>query len=294
MIDSIDIQQGKTATVRLRPPSRWTAAITARVLTPDGRQIETPSADLDSVNATVDANAGNSRSQLYLVGSPVIARGRVYQITDTVNGAFNVEVGGYSGGAPRLALFVDPLPFVPDAGSPFQGFEIVITIGVASTANRGFGFRLIAESGDEQALLTFHVVRYPFQFPIEAREIRAYMGRRFGSAPESKNEEWIANLRDIVSMQLRAELLNAQRYPDRVWDRGRLFNAAWFAIKLELAENGFVPKGETPDAYKQRTRFDLRDSISGLLSSISAYDADDDDKLDETERVPVTTRRLRR
>lgn len=294
MIDSIDIQQGKNATLRLRPPSRWTAAITARVLDPKGKQTETPVAQLDGVDTTVEANAGNSRSQIYLVGTPAIARGHVYQIADTANGPFTVEVGGYSGAAPRLALFVDPLPFVPQAGSAFQGFEIQVTIGVSSTAKRGFGFRLIAESGDEQALITFHVCRYPFQFPVETREIRAYMGRRFGSASESKNEEWIANIRDTAAMQLRAELLNAQRYPDRIWDRGRLFNAAWFTIKLELAENGFVPKGETPDAYKQRTRFDLRDSISGLLSSISGYDADDDDKLDDTERVPVTTRRLRR
>lgn len=292
MIDSIDVQENKALAIRLQPDSRWTGAITARILDPDGKQVATPVAVLDSLDAVISATPAADLAHVLLEGSPAVVRGRVYQIDDIDRGAVQTEVEGFSGAAPRVVALADELPWAPVPGSTFRGFEVAVTI--PPIAVRGFGYRLIAETSTDQIQLAFNVTRVPFSFPVSVREIRAYMLENWKSSGESRDEEWISNRRDVAASMLRSELLNAKRYPDRIWDRARLYNAAWFAVKIELAERGFIPKGEQIADYKTRTRSDFSSAVASVLDSIAAYDADDDNTLSEDEKMRVQSRRMRR
>lgn len=294
MIDSIDVQENKAVNVRLQPDSRWIDAITARILDPDGKTVATPAAVLDDYDNAVSDNPTPDLSYVALsyddVGLPV--RGRVYQISEFNRGAIQVEVeGAHIAGAGLVIIsLVGEMPWQPTTDSPFQGFEVAVTI--PAIAKRGFGYRLIAETATDSFQLVFNVCRVPFSFPLSVREIRDYMLENWKSAPESKDEEWISNRRDVATSMLRSELLNAKRYPDRVWDRARLYNAAWLAVKIELAARNFIPKGEQTADYKRTVQSDFETAIGKMLGAISAYDADDDNVLSDAEKTRVQSRRM--
>tara|TARA_R110001592_G_scaffold64306_4_gene197699 strand:+ start:2422 stop:3285 length:864 start_codon:yes stop_codon:yes gene_type:complete len=284
-----DVQQNKAFTFRFQPVDRWTSA-TAAAYDPTGALLESPSPTLDAVDTTV---ASASTSDVFVItNASGVLRGNIYKITDPTWGAAFAEVESVDGTTVTLTA---PLPAIPDNGSTVEGVTQTVAITTASTGTRDLGFRVLLRSAEGREMQKlFNVVRHPFDNPISAREVREYVSHFFPSDPILADEETMTNVAQRAGEMLRGRLSTIGLYPHRYIDQEAFREPARACMRSVLAEFNRIPSGADPVEYARSIQFDLRDLIAGIKNSLTPYDSNDDDAVDDEDYVSVFSGYLQR
>lgn len=280
-----EIKKGKTATLRLNPPSRWTGSIAGVVLSDQNVEMETVTPSLDTVDTTVAEDVDNTSSRIKLASVVGIVRAGVYQITSDSWGTALAKVAAVDDDGSFVKL-TGPLPSTPEAGDAWQGFQVIFGITTESTSTAGKNRRAVATSGDEEVLETIHVMEHPWAFPISTREIREYMADNWAGDPRIGNEEWVVQVQESADEELRGRLSEAGRYAFLYFNGAALRRAAWPCVKLALLWRKLRPTDRDVDNYEQHLTFEIRDRVAGLLKSLEPYDANEDAKVGTDEVGP--------
>ncbi len=276
-----DIQQSAAGSFTFTPGDLWSGA-TSKVFSPAGALLESPTPALSSVNTTVVSST--ARDVFVITSAAGVARGEVYRITDASWGDAFAEVSSVDGTTITLTA---PLPGIPDAGSAVRGITQTVAITSASTGTRGIGFRvLLRHSGLEMGQM-FNVVRHPFNNPLSARTVRAYVSQWWPSDPILESEEALSNIAERAGQMLRGRLMTIGMYPHSYVDAESFVEPARVCMRSVLADENRIPGGSDPIEYHRSLQFDLRDLIASIKHSLQPRDDDDDDDTTDTNMTGV-------
>jgi hypothetical protein len=275
---AFDVLKDTAATVSILPPNRWASA-TATVLSPAGTSLATPTATLDTVDTTI--SSATDESTLVVASATGITVGQSYEIG--ANGWTAISrVAAVDG---TTITLLDPLPETPAASDTFKGVEFSVTIAAAQTATLGANYRLKLTTGNEQTSEVFHVVRTKFNDPVTSQRVRRLVAYMWPSMVNALPADAYDVIAEDSNNEIRRRLLATGRYPFLFGDSGALEGVGLLQAKIRLIDYNMVGPGTDPDAYRTSLYFELRDRMGEVITSLTAYDSDDDgDQSDEDRR----------
>lgn len=278
---SIDVQKGKTKTVRLVPSSPMSTPAASVLDRSDEVKASGLTCAASAVNTTVASDSGNTRQTFQVASGSGIVGGLHVRVTDATWGAAVGVVSSIDGTTCRL---VDPLPDVPSAGSAVRGLDVEVTIPTTVTDElyRGYTLSLTDDTVDS-VQLSINVVRHVYAGPCQARDVRALLAR--GYAGEfSKDEVKHQLIADAVNARIRGELLASATYLSDYWDPDALALARSPVLRLVLAEDYQLREaGSSRDDYLAGLKRDVDQAIGKVLRSAHVHDADGDGVASEDE-----------
>jgi hypothetical protein len=284
---AFDVLKDTAATVSVLPPSRWASA-TATVLSPSGTTLASPTATLDTVDTTI--SSATDESTLVLASASGVAVGTSYQVAADGWTAI-VRVAEVDG---TTIVLTDPLPETPAASDTFKGVEFSVTITAAVADTLGANHRLVLTSNNEQVSTLFHVVRTKFNDPITPQRLGRLVAYKWPSMRNAMTADLLSSIADDVNAELRRRLLATGRYPYLFGDSDALQKVGILQAKVELIDHGLIEAGADPDEYRRSTYFELRDRMGEVITSLTAYDADDDGSEADEDRRRYTSVQLTR
>jgi len=279
-----EVRKGASATVIVEPPERYSSP-TATAASRTGASLGAPAATLDAVDTTVaGATDGDT---LTVAAAAGITPGRRYVVTSAEWTAI-ARVRSVDG---TTVEFVDPLPGTPGAGDTFRGIDITVALTATQTAAIGEANLLVVQDGgsDAQTVVAVDVVQHPYQPPLTAADVRAYLARLLPGDRRVNDAIWQARVAAVINERLRARLRAADRYANRYWDSRAFGESAQVMLRVVLGEeHGVYPRVSDPEDYLRSQRFELADRIGDLIRG-TPYDADDDGQIDDDELPSPTT-----
>lgn len=285
----MDVQRGKTPTVRLVPDVPMSAP-TAAVYDADGSLLASPNATPSTVNTTVAEDADNTQQVLKLASATGVERGLTVRVTDASFGTADAVVSAIDGVYCHL---VQPLPAIPDTGSSVRGLDVSVELPEEATDELGLGRRLEVVEGNARATLVFNVVAYPFEGPCSAMHVREVLARRQSSV--RLDEELLARIADEVNAEIRARLMASRAFLSAYWDPKAVSRIRRPVINLILGEeHGIWDANIDRERYVERQERLISIRLGDLLKSAEAYDQDMDGELTDEEQAGVTVTRLQR
>jgi len=272
----IDVKEDTAPTVRVLSKTgfRFTAP-TASFVNASGAEVEAPVATPDAVSTTVDTDPTNALDEVTLVSVAGVAVGRVY-LLQTTTGPQLVEVDRIDT-ATRRVRFAERLNEIPADASAFQGIEVSVALTAAGTADRGTNFRLVVSEGVEVVTRIVYVCRQPFNGAITSHGVRRIVADTWRSHAILGSESKLRAVADAANAKIHNTLQSAERYAHLFLDGAAFEDAGTMAAQLVLLERyNLVPPGESRPDYRRALRFDLRDRLVEIVSSVSPYDKNDD------------------
>ncbi len=282
---AIDVLKDQAATVTFTPATRWASA-SAEILDPAGKSLATPTATLDTVDTTVGVVTDRTTFALASVADVVV--GGSYEVSHEGWKAI-VSVANIDSLVVTLAT---GLPEAPVATDTFKGVSFTVPITSAETGTVAVNYRALIKSGNDELVQLFHVVRHKFADPMTVQRLRRLVTYKW---PSARFEETIlAEIVSDVNDELRRRLMATGRYPQLFGDSDAFRNVGLLQAKVELVDYGLSEPGADQDDYRRGLLTELRHRLGEVVTSLAAYDADDDGALDDEDPRRFTAVRLSR
>lgn len=279
----IDIQQGKTRTLRLVPQAPMSGP-TCRIVDRKGEELATPVATAHSGSAVVDA-ATDERTFILTTGTG-FAIGDHILVSDVLWGDAVAVISSLDGESVRT---VEPLPMLPRTGATtVVGLDVTVVVPTDATATLGLDFMVIVEAGQEELTELFNVVAHPFRGPVTARQVRDYMSRLF-QGEQTEDETWYGRIATECNTRIRGRLLASDAYVSRYWDPDALVEIGANMLQLVLAGYGYYSSDSTREDYMRSLRIELKERFADVLKGSTPYDGDGDGTIDDDEVQASTT-----
>jgi len=252
---------------------------TLSVVKPDGTALASPTVTLPSVTATVQAST--TAAAIILDSATGFAVGQAYQVTsDGVSYVFRVaRIDG------ATIYPVAALPQVPDTSSTVKALRMTATVAAPGEANIGEGYALRWEYSDgtttRQHAAETSVVRWLWQTPIEAWEVREYVAQAFPSA--SREFQFYADTAARANGWIRSRIEATGKRPALYGSSAAFRECGRLAVQLYLAERGLIPRGMDPQTYYRDLSFRANEELRTQVAGLRQYDNDDSGTLSDDD-----------
>lgn len=280
----VDIQQGKTRTLRLVPHAPMSGP-TCRIVDRKAALLASPTATPHAGTTTVATDADNSAQRFKLTSSAGFAIGDTIRVADASWGTAPAVLSSVDGAYVRT---VEPLPATPRDGAAVVGLDVLVQVPAQATADLALDNIVIVEAGEEEVTELFNVVVHPYRGPVTARIVRDYMSRMY-QGETTEDETWWQRVADETNARIRGRLLESSRYISRYWDPDALREIGSVMMKLVLADYGYWTSDGDRDDYLRSLRIELKERVGGILKGGEPYDEDGDGTIDDDELDGWTT-----
>jgi len=253
---------------------------TLSVVKPDGTALASPTVTLPTVTATVQAST--TASAIILDSAAGFAVGQACKVvSDGVSYVFRVARIDSATIYPVAAL-----PQIPDTGATVSALRMTATVAAPGEANVGDGYALRWEYTDgtttRQHAAETAVVRWLWQTPIEAWEVREYVAQAFPSA--SRELQFYADVAGRANNWIRSRIEATGKRPSLYGSSAAFRECGRLAVQLYLAERGLIPRGMDPQTYYRDLSFRANEELRTQIAGLRQYDENADGVLSEDDR----------
>lgn len=250
---------------------------------PDGTSLQAPSVTLPALSTTLQA--GSTALVLILGSVTGLQRGDLLRVT-TAGYDYVVEAALINGTTKAVTLLVG-LPVLPTVGDAVKNLKMSATCTAPGAGAIGGDYRLVWSYQDgtttKQVGVPAAVVRWPWTSPVSAKDVRDIVAELGGG---NRSETWCQDVADQVDQAIRGKINQTGRRPS-LYLSGRLFqDVSRTGIRYELAQRGMCFGGNVAEAQRE-LRFAFDDKMAQVIQGLSAYDQNQDGRLDSQERKPV-------
>jgi hypothetical protein len=255
-------------------------AATVEIYTVDGSLDQALTVTLPAASATV--LAGSTNLSLVVASASGFVVGSRLRV-DTQGTTQTPKISRISGSTIYLA---SSLGVAPEVGDAVRALRITATIPAMGEGKLGCDYRLewSYSDGSAQGYVSqlFNVVRWPFVNPIDAETVAAVLAEQF---EDRRTDEFIDRVVERVHDKLNNKLAATGHRAHLFPDPSRFREPARTAIRLILAESGYIPTAATASEYIRALRFEFDDLCEESIRSIATpYDKDGDGALSDSER----------
>lgn len=278
----IEIRHDQAKPVHHEPKNGMVAtSATLTLLSPSGSTIETPAVTKPTATGSVQTGTTALTVQLAAGEAAAFEVGeRVKIVSDGVT--YLPTIARINGDALILRA---KLPEVPDVGAAVAKIRMTATISAPGIAQLSTDCRLEWVFSDG-SISDYHtegvsIVRWPWVSPVSADDVRDHLAEVYSD--DSRSDAFCAAIADRASDKIAQALRSSGRRAHLFPDPAILTDPTWQAVRLLLAEQGYVPEGDAT-AFAREMRFALQDSLATVVKSLSGYDADGDGAISDDEK----------
>ncbi len=257
------------------PQGMIPTSATLELVKTDGSALSSPTVTLPTVTAAVQASS--TASSIILDSAVGFVVGDSYACTS--DGVTYVFRAGRVDGTTIEPIAA--LPEVPDTGSTVSALKMTTAVAAPGLANVGEGYALRWEYSDgtttRQHAEEATVVRWLWQTPIEAREIREYVAQAFPSA--QRPFQFYADIAERANGWIRSRIEATGRRPSLYGSSAAFREAGRLIAQMYLAERGLIPRGFDSESYRRDLSFRSNEELRTQVAGLRNYDHDGDGSL---------------
>lgn len=290
------LPQARTTTVEFYPPESRPASATVRFLSPEGAELATPTATVDTLSRTID---GATDAETYAVSGATgtHAAGRLYWWTSAADSTLTAQVMLSEVSGSTWYLEKTAATILANAGDTFRGARITAPISSTATAARGENYRIEwTVTGADGVVRIYdqvaHVTRKNIRPAVDAMAARDYFVSAWPDIAQDRRFGYFCKLAARASDRVWRRIRAMGRFVHLLVDSDDFSAAGRVALEREAAADNLIPPN-TLDAQAYRDGLDaqLNREIEDVISS-RPYDEDDDTAISPTETAPVSAIRL--
>ena len=276
-----DVRYDNASSVYFEPSSGLVAtACSLSVVKPDGGQFSAPSTTLPSASTTVAA--GSTTLALSVASASGFAVGEKIRL-DSQGTIQTPKIARIAGSVLHLSA---GLSHAPEVGDAVRSIRITASLPAFGESNLGTDYRLEWNASDgshsEFSGQLLNVVRWPFVCPVSSEDVSAILSENF---EDRRSDEFTDRIVQRVLEKLQNKIASTGRRAHLYVDAKRFREPGLTAIRLLLAEKGYIPATASAAEGIRALRFEFDDLCSEVIKSLaSPYDKNEDGAFSGEER----------
>lgn len=292
------LPQSRTTTVEYFPPESRPVSATARLLSPEGVELATPSVTVDTLSRTV-VTATDAETYEVTGATGTHAAGRLYWWTSADDSTLTAQVmlSETTTDGATWHLEKTAATSLATSGDTFRGARLTASISSTYTATRGENYRIEwTVTGADGVVRIYdqvaHVTRKNIRDAVDAMAARDYFVNAWPHIASDRRFGYFAKFAQRASERVWRRIRAMGRFVHLLVDSDDFAAAGRTALEREAASDNLIPPN-TLDAQAYRDSLDaqLNREIEDVISS-RPYDEDDDTAVSPTESATVNAIRL--
>jgi hypothetical protein len=294
---AIQVLQNQSQTLSIVCNSQ-TSSVAVTCYKPDGSELTSGSATVDSTLTTVQSQQGESPESVHVTSVSGFVVGRPY-IIESQGGPTSILYLSEIRTSGSLLVFDAPPAFDLASGDTIRGARASFVLGSGFTGERDLYYRaeftVTPSSGDVYKKQTiFHVCRTQFQDPVSLDDVKRVLSFQFPSSASAYQAGQLREMAERASNMVLRQIEASGKLPHLVSSPDAFKDAGLYALRLVLADDNLIPQAGTTEIveYVQTMQKQMVEECRTAIKAGQWYDKNDDGVVDPRETGAFSTRVL--